>query len=145
MKKSIAFKLFAFALMAVMVSSCSKYEEGSKFTVLTKKSRVVNVWKLDKVTSINVASGLESDITGLFPATTGELTKDGAAIQIQTLGSLSSTDTGTWVFTSDKSGIIMTDEAGTASTVDIVKLKKDELKVTSTDNGTTIIVEYVTN
>lgn len=145
MKKSITIKMFAFALLAVLVTACSKYEEGSKFTLLTKKSRVVNTWKLDKVTSIIVATGLESDITSLFPTTTMELTKDGVATVVQSSGGLSLSDVGTWAFNSDKSGLILTDAAGTASESDIVKLKANEMKLTSTDNGVTIIVEYVTN
>jgi len=145
MKKSITIKMFAFALLAILVTACSKYEEGSKFTLLTKKSRVVNTWKLDKVTSIVDATGTEADITSLFAATTVDLQKDGTAVVVQTVGSLSNTDTGTWAFTSDKTGLIFTDESGTASTSTIVKLKANELKLTSTDNGVTTIVEYVTN
>ena len=49
------------------------------------------------------------------------------------------------ICTEDKSGLILTDAAGTASTSTIVKLKANEMKLSSTENGVTVIVEYVTN
>ena len=36
--------------LSLLVSACGKYENGSKFTLLSKKARVVNSWKLEKST-----------------------------------------------------------------------------------------------
>lgn len=136
MKKSITFKLYAFALMAVMVSACSKYEEGSKFTVLTKKSRIVNVWKVSSVT----VNGI--DVTVLFGNTESvEMKKDGTMTTSYVLGA---TEEGLWNLSGDKLELVTFDSNGNESRGKIIKLKKDELKLEYTEPGSTIVLEYVT-
>lgn len=145
MKKSLTIKAFAFALLAIVATACSKYEEGSKFTVLTKKSRVVNTWKLDRATLTIDATGTEQDVTPANTTIIVETQKDGTAITTTTVGSLSSTDNGTWAFNDDKSSLIVTDSSGDAMTYEIVKLKANEMKLRASENGTTTVIEYVTN
>ena len=137
MKKSIAFKLFAFALVALMVASCSKYEEGSKFTVLTKKSRVANTWELSALT----ANG--TDIISLSTVSQIVATKDGAWTVTYTVGNLSSDDVGTWAFSDDKTQLIVVDAAGDSQTSDIVKLKANEMKTSYTANSVVYITTLV--
>lgn len=39
--------VFAILVFGILSFSCGKYEEGPMFTILTKKSRVVNTWEVD--------------------------------------------------------------------------------------------------
>ena len=146
MKKSMTFKLFAFALLSLVMTACSKYEEGSKFTVLTKKQRLVNTWTMSKTTSIIDATGAESDITSLLPAITVDIKKDGTVTvtSVYTIGGISTTttDEGTWVFSDDKLTVITTDSNGDSSTATIIKLKNKELKMSTNANGVTTVSEY---
>jgi len=47
-------QLLLLAVLSVSITTCNKYEEGSKFTVLSKKSRMVNHWKILKITTNNL-------------------------------------------------------------------------------------------
>lgn len=123
MKKSIAFKLFAFALLALMVSSCSKYEEGSKFTVLTKKQRAVNTWTMTTYT-VGGTSVMQAGTTVVW-----DLAKDGSATVSYTNGAGTISESGTWAFNSDKSSLVITGITGYEGTFEIVKLKNKELKL----------------
>ena len=126
--KKIAFLGFVLALgSASVLTSCSKYEEGPKFTLLSKKNRVTNDWNLTAVADSNGTSLALGGTTmsmsimedGTFTAkVTNILTVDG---------------TGTWKFTDSKEELILTldnvlpffpDNGNT-----IVKLAKDELKL----------------
>ena len=121
--------MFAFALLTVVVTACSKYEEGSNFTLLTKTSRVANTWKITALT----ADG--NDIMSLNAVSQIVATKDGDWDVTYTAFGLSTVDEGKWEFSSDKTKLITTDESGDVTESTIVKLTKDELKVTRTDNG----------
>lgn len=129
MKKAFGIKLFAFALLAVVATACSKYEEGSKFTLLTKKSRIANTWKITALT----ADG--NDILSLSTVSQIEATKDGKWNVTYTLGSLSTIDEGKWELSSDKTKLVVTDESGDVTESTIVRLAKDEMKLTRSDNG----------
>lgn len=136
MKKSNVFKFAALGLLSVLVVACSKYEEGSKFTFLTKKSRVVNNWNLDKVEYTN-------------GSTTGSNTVSDISIDVKkdntytfTFGSL--TDSGTWDFSDDKTKLMMTDSDGNVTSSTIIMLKKDEMKLQDVDGSTTTTYFYST-
>ena len=142
MKKSNALKFFAFALLALVVTSCSKYEEGSKFTVLTKKQRLVNTWTMSKTTVVDDNNGNSADITANMPDITIDIKKDGTYTFTSTSGSFSNTDNGTWVFSSDKLNVLQTDSNGDTESAVIIKLKNKELKMSSTSGNYTTISEY---
>lgn len=137
MKKSIPFKLFAFALVALLVASCSKYEEGSNFSLISKKSRVANTWEVSTLT----ANGI--DISSLSPVSQITATKEGAWTTTYTIAGISTDDVGTWVFNDDASTITVVDMSGTR-TMTIIKLKKDEIKLSNVDNNITYVTELVT-
>ncbi|MFT6924319.1 MAG: hypothetical protein ACJA1C_003341 [Crocinitomicaceae bacterium] len=142
MKKSNALKFFAFALLALVVTSCSKYEEGSKFTLLTKTQRLVNTWTMTKTTVTDNSNGNTVDITSQMPDITVNIKKDGTYTYTQTVGSFSNIDNGTWVFSSDKLTVILTDSNGDTETATIIKLKNKELKMSTTDGDDTTVMEY---
>lgn len=138
MKKAFGIKLFAFALLAVVATACSKYEEGSKFTLLTKKMRIVNTWKLDKITY--TSGGMSTTSTG---DVTLDIKKDNTYESTGTWGGFSFTETGTWDFNSDKTKVIFTDSNGDAVTNTIIKLKNKEMSFEDVDGNVTTRTDYV--
>ncbi|MEN9999074.1 MAG: hypothetical protein RI922_2064 [Bacteroidota bacterium] len=140
MKKNI-FKSAAILLLSVFVlSACSKYEEGPKFTLLTKKARLSGEWVIESVTYNT------TDITSSYEALLGanfvlEIEKDGG---YRTEGS--NPDTGTWELGEDKDDIRFLSSASgaTEETFRILKLKNKELwwKQTQT-NGDIIEFHYI--
>jgi hypothetical protein len=109
MKKNI-FKSAAILLLSVFVlSACSKYEEGPKFTLLTKKARLSGEWVIESVTYNT------TDITSSYEALLGanfvlEIEKDGG---YRTEGS--NPDTGTWELGEDKDDIRFLSSASAVS------------------------------
>lgn len=138
MKKAFAIKLFAFAILAVTITACSKYEEGSKFTFLSKKARLVNTWTLDKITYSN--GGFTQEVTGDLKL---EIKKDNTYTATVTSGGSSISEDGTWQFNSDKSQVNFTDSNGDVTANTIVKLKSKELSFEDVDNGTTTRTDYI--
>jgi hypothetical protein len=47
----------SFVILMAIASSCSKYEDGPKFSLLSKKKRISRVWKVEY--SINLATQVE--------------------------------------------------------------------------------------
>lgn len=140
MMKSTVTKLAFLLLVAVSFTACNKYEEGANYSLLSAKARLVNTWKLTKV-SVTIGS-TTSDVTSNFPATVLKLSKDETYEATYTLFNITSTDAGTWSFNDDKTAIVTTDDDGDLTTFTIVKLKNKELKVTQVDGSTTYTYEY---
>ena len=142
MKKLFLIGFVAALATSTMMTSCSKYEEGSKFTLLTKKSRVINEWNLVSMTQ----DGTALNMTGLV--VTIKFLKDGTYSNTTsyTLLGQTYTDTvnGTWSFSDDKTKLL-TIETGTTVTGEwtIIQLAKDDMKLSQFDaatNSTTITV-----
>jgi len=130
MKKSTGIKIFAFAVIAVMVTACSKYEEGSKFTVLSKKARMTNTWTLSSYTI---------GTTDVTTATSLDLQKDGV-LALTTSGV---TESGSWAFNDDKSELVITGLNLLATyngNYEIIMLKNKELKIRQTNTILTVAV-----
>lgn len=134
--KKIAFLGFVLSLgTASVLTSCSKYEEGPKLTLLSKKNRLTNDWKL---TAIADSNGTSLDMTGF--STTMSLENDGAFSGNSNYTAFGQQVfnydvTGTWEFTDDKETLTLTTlTVNTQSTNDIskmtiVRLANDELKM----------------
>jgi hypothetical protein len=126
------------ALTMVIVSSCSKYEEGSKFTLLTAKARVTGDWTTTAIT----VNGTSQDLTGT--SFTSSFKKDGTytSSSSYTFGGSTFTtdDNGTWEFNSDKTTISKTDSDGDVSTATITMLKNKMMKLKTVDGSFTTIV-----
>jgi hypothetical protein len=134
MKTSV---LLMFALTMVAVTSCNKYEEGSNFSLLSAKARLVNTWTLTKVEYNG------NDVTGSYPGVKTELKKDNTYTTTFTLGSLSTQESGTWDFNSDKTALIITPNGETANdAATIVMLKNNMLKLKDVDGSNTTIITY---
>ena len=135
MKKTIFFSVLSLIVATTFLSSCSKYDEGSNFTLLTKKSRMVNNWHL---MSANV-DGFEINLSGTSKHL--ELSKDGSAKYTETYIILGQTyegiTNGTWEFNDDKSKLVLTETGATVSDeYTILKLTKDEMKTEQIDPST---------
>lgn len=104
-------------------SGCSKYEEGSNFTLLTKKMRLTNKWKLTS----NMVNGIET-FDGSYTYILN-MEKDGSGyIEISTALGTERTD-GTWELSSDKEDLILKDDEGNTTTYEIIQLKANDLKL----------------
>lgn len=104
-------------------SGCSKYEEGSNFTILTKKMRLTNTWKLTS----NMVNGIET-FDGSYTYILN-MEKDGSGY-IEISNSLGTERTeGTWELSSDKEDLILKDDEGNTTTYEIIQLKANDLKL----------------
>jgi hypothetical protein len=123
MKKLLALSMFAIFAMALMFTGCGKYDDGPKFSLASKKSRVVNVWK--KVKEID--NGVETPVDPNWANESMELTKDNKVVDTYISGSVSMTvSTDTWAFDSKKTSIIIS-SSGYNFTYKILRLKANEL------------------
>lgn len=138
MKKLFAIKLIAVAVIAVVMSSCSKYEEGSNFTVMSKKMRVVGEWELKTVTYTYAGASYSENPSGMSVS----IKKDNTYSYTYTSGSGSVTFTGVWAFNGDKTQLIMTDSDGNVDTTTIVMLKNKEMKLKDTGENSETIYAY---
>ena len=128
------------ALVTVSFAACSKYDEGSKFTLLSKKSRAVNNWKLTSW----VVDGVDNTILGSAIVKEVSLRDNGGAtITSEFIAGFITTTDGSWAFNANKTHILLTNADGEVTSYKIIKLKKDELKVQYTSNSQLNVQEYV--
>ena len=121
-----SFVLFGI-LAGLLFSSCGKYDEGPNFSLRSKKSRLVNVWVIDKV----MQDG--EDVTAMIlesnPNYSMDIRKDNTVIITQydeDLGQMVE-DKGKWEFSKDKEEVEFSDdETGQISTEEILRLTNNE-------------------
>jgi len=141
MQKRTFTLLVIFSAFILIFSSCGKYEDGPALSVIPKKSRVANIWKIEKVFVNDV------DRTSLYEAFIStyklELTKDEKLTETytNTLGSVS--ENGTWELTNSNEDITFT-ISGTKTTYKIMRLKMNEMWLERTDAGQKFTRHYVT-
>ena len=135
--KKLAIYVFALSLTAAGISSCGKYEEGPGFSLMSKKARVTNTWKLTKV-EVNGQDNTPSESSYSFTMT---LKDDETVSASQTIFGLPYNVTGTWAFSSDKANLILTANSET-STNEIIRLTNKEMKLRQIDAGDTTVNTY---
>lgn len=123
MKHLFKFSLLALLALSAVVSSCNKYEEGSNFSLLSAKNRIINEWKSTSYTSVSSIGTYTSDMMNLTIA------KDGSYIQDATSFTFSDDAAGKWTLSADKTELLLTDTDGALTTWTILKLKDKELKL----------------
>jgi hypothetical protein len=129
--------LLMFALAMVAVTSCNKYEEGSNFSLLSAKARIVNVWTLTKVDYNG------NDVTGSYPGMKVDMKKDNTYTTTFTVGSFNTQESGKWAFNSDKTAVIFTPNGETAEdAITILMLKNKMLKLKDTEGSNTTIITF---
>lgn len=127
MKKIINILLVVFLFSVV---GCTKYDDGPAFSLLSKKARITNTWKMEKYIYDNGTSTTDVD------EGTMTLNKDmSATMSIGVTGGFALT--GTWEFIEDKGGIRLSFNIfNTITNKDytILRLKSKELWVYDKDD-----------
>jgi len=134
--KFLILPLIALSLI-FLTPSCSKYPNGSKFTLLTKSNRMVNDWKLTSY-MINGNEFIESQ-----PEISLVIEKDGTYSWTATqtvLGQIQSEfEHGTWSFNDDKTSLlILTDGEEIPVGYTITELRSKKLVLQYYDKVTNI-------
>ncbi|MBM3452435.1 MAG: lipocalin family protein [Bacteroidetes bacterium] len=135
--KKLAIYVFVLTLTAAGISSCGKYEEGPGFSLLSKKARVTNTWKLTKVE----VNGQDITPSESIYSLTMTLKDDETFSADYTFDNMLFNTIGTWAFSSDKSDLILSDKSGT-STNEIIRLTNKEMKLRQIDPDETIVNTY---
>lgn len=123
MIKTLKIASLLFATMLVFGTSCSKYENGPKLSLRSKKARVTNTWELTEW--IDGSINISENTAGI----TMTIDKDGSySIGGENSGGAVESKKGKWEFSSDKTLLILTlDGQRAADKWIITKLKNDEL------------------
>jgi hypothetical protein len=127
-------QIIVFSLLFVLLGACNKYEEGSNFSLLSAKNRLVNNWKLTKYEvggvnqPINNNTGLEMDFYN-----------DNTFKRTWVIGGWQVPENGDWAFVDGKRKITLKKSDGTLELYTIVQLKSKDFKAKRVDEG----VEYV--
>jgi hypothetical protein len=122
-------KRLLFLLPLVLIFSCKKYEDGPALSLLSKKSRVANKWRVDKYylngndMTVNYRSIITKETFQFFKGGSWQYTE--ASNWIMTIPY----DHGTWSFANDKEDIeVVSDLSGMpVKTYHILRLKSKEM------------------
>jgi hypothetical protein len=141
MKKLFSLGLVAILMLTAVISSCSKYDEGSNFSLISAKGRVAGDWTLSKYT-VNGA-----DYTSIQGTKNVTIDKSGTYTGTATFVILGvpvvDNFNGTWMFNSDKTTISMTETGSTTAEVyTIIELKNKEMKLQKIEGGFTYLSTY---
>ena len=137
MKKFIVAALIALAGISVTFSSCNKYEDGPKISLLTKKARLCNDWVIEKYMVNGHDETDATDMTSSIQSFFGNdfvwsIKKDETYSQTGNFN-----ESGTWKLGEDKDDVTFTPGSGSSSTYRILRLKSKELRLRETNsNGT---------
>lgn len=138
MKKIILSGIIALSAIALTFSSCNKYEDGPKFSLLTKKMRITGDWTATESIYTPVSG---SPTTTSLSGVTLSIEKDGKYTSTDPSGS----DAGTWRLGEDKDDLLTTSSApgSVEEGSRILKLKSKELwlRITET-NGDKLEIHY---
>lgn len=140
MKKAFIQITVLSVLFVFLFTSCSKYEEGPSFTLLTKKARLTGTWVLQEQ-SIN---GTSVDLG--FTTTKYTLEKDGTGNLYSKTTILLTVETNTaleWKFDDKKENLmIKTNGASDFTSTEIIRLTNSELWLRNVSGSITTITKY---
>jgi hypothetical protein len=129
-------------VVGFLFTSCYKYEEGPRFSLLSRKARLCNEWVLQTY----LDNGTDKTIVG--ETTTLTIENDGT-YSISTvrneMGQVQSEFShGTWVFQDAKGQVVMTDsqEGAIPLTYDILELRNSNLQLRKKIAGISYIYQY---
>ena len=134
--------ILSLLLIGFVFTSCYKYEEGPRISLLSRKARLCNEWKLETY----LDNG--TDKTDAGATTTLTIEKDGTysiSIVRNELGQLQSEFShGTWYFQDAKGQIVMTDsqEGAIPVTYDILELRSSNLQLRKKLMGISYVYQY---
>jgi len=122
--------------------SCGKYEDGPAISLLSKKSRLVNKWKLEKYYKDGVEQTLSNDDKKGYI----EIKKDNTIEEVFYSGAYSITLTGTWSEVDKYSKILIkiTDPFSEVEEYTLLRLKSGQLWWKRLEDGHEYEYHYVT-
>ena len=129
-------------VVGFLFTSCYKYEEGPRFSLLSRKARLCNEWVLQTY----LDNGTDKTIVG--ETTTLTIENDGTyAISTvrNEMGQVQSEFShGTWLFQDAKGQVVMTDsqEGAIPLTYDILELRNSNLQLRKKIAGISYIYQY---
>lgn len=136
MKKSIIIIALAAFTSSITLPSCSKYQDGPKFTLLTKKARLEGPWEIESVSSNG------TDVTSSYKALVGQ----NYELEIEKDGNYTSSgidaDKGTWTLGEDKDDIrfLSNDPGSKEDSYRILRLTSKELWMRQTTSSGDVII-----
>ena len=131
-------KFLGIALLAIIAVSCDKYEEGSNFSLLSAKNRLVNSWSLTKITL--TSGSISSESTSDEQIITFE--NNNTYVSQGNFSGFNVEENGVWNFNNDKTELTTNDGNGNVTTFKILKLKNDELALSTDISLGTLRYDY---
>lgn len=137
-----------FIMSVVVLNSCSKYEDGPGFSLRSKKARIANTWKIDKITDLNTGEVVNTDeFFGFADSSSGmeytveikfKMEKDGSMQMIASVMGFEFPVDGSWEFVGD-TGLKITiadPNGGPSQSMEftILRLANNELWLKDKDN-----------
>ncbi len=143
MKTFIKIALVALVLGGLSLASCKKYQDGPTVSLLTKKSRLANTWTVEKYMQDGVDK--TADYRQWISSDSYTMDKSGTWTSAATTILGNSTDAGTWTFINSKEDLrtISNQTGSTADTVQIIRLKSNELWTKSMSGSPVIETHYI--
>lgn len=138
MKKIFASALLLVLAFTVVIPACKKYEEGPGISLRSKKERVANEWKYERVLA---GDGAEQspDYEGMLLTIKNDFTFSGYDHQ-------ESINEGTWKFGEKKKNIILQNNSGVEDQWLILRLTENEFWVLdSKEDGSTSEYHFIPN
>ncbi len=126
--------LCAIVFIGGTFSSCKKYEDGPKISLLSVKNRISRDWTLTNLTKNGENQNIEGYNQFFSFAKSGSYNQ---TVTVQTVwGPLTASETGDWKFSADKKNVILTKTGETTSnSYKILELRKSQMKVSYQENG----------
>jgi len=113
----ISLHLIFVALIVLISASCKKYDEGPMLSMRSKKSRIVNEWRLDQVL-------FNGSVVPSYINTSWDIKRDQSII----ITSGTTTSKMEWDLSSDKEKLIISKATSSSTdTYEILRLKAKEL------------------
>lgn len=131
-------KFLGIAILAIIAVSCDKYEEGSNFSLLSAKNRLVNSWSLAKITL--TSGSVSSESTSDEQIITFE--NNNTYVSQGNFSGFNVEENGVWNFNNDKTELTTNDGNGNVTTFKILKLKNDELALSTDISLGTLRYDY---
>lgn len=145
--KSLSKTAIFLVLISFVATSCGKYEEGPKISLMPRNARMINTWKLDK----QYENGVEQTLTADEKDDYYNVKKDGVLEAVYVTSGSTTTFTGTWEFTASDANVRLAYTGsyfGFPFTFDeeytILRLTSNELWLEQVNGSTTDELHFVT-
>lgn len=125
---------FLFAIVALVFSSCKKYEDGPAFSLRTKAERLSNTWIINSASEDGVDK--TSDFNSFYAGYSLTINKGNTySLSYRILNVTDYSESGTWVFNEKKTHVFFNGNSNNGSDWTILRLKEKELWGQFTDNS----------